>query len=264
MWSTGNAKRRLPAASEEATKVVHAPKRQPGSTGTEDANSEKKMPAAAEAAASKTKPRTKIAATADLAEATSAIAKLTLQNTALIRELRGTVWTTFILPATHPAAAAGLVAGRNYDADVRAAGKQHTLGAPHLHVAAAFFDAAATHAEEAGASVNPNVRTYLRDFWAQFKEKSKEEWARVITYFRVRKVQWREEGDDKVILSYHIGGVASWSQKELASLDGVSLATALREFLLSTGGEEKSGAPPRGATERKAQAVLQDLAKLSK
>ena len=33
---------------------------------------------------------------------------------------------------------------------------------------------------------------------------------------------------------------------------------------MGVGGEEKQGAPPRGATERKAQAVLKDLAAMTK
>ena len=124
---------------------------------------EKAEPAAAEARAPRApkgkKKKERSEESAGLAEAATAIAKLTLQNTALIRELRGSEWTTFMLPGTNPAA---IQADKNYDADVRAAGPKHDLGSPHLHAVASFCEAAAVHvAEDRSDSVQSSVKIYL-------------------------------------------------------------------------------------------------------
>ena len=233
MWSTGNTKRRLSAASEKASENAHGAKRLPDSGSSQISPSgaaasavpavEMAEPAAAEARALKDKKgrkkKERSEESAGLAEAATAIAKLTLQNTALIRELRGSEWTTFMLPGTNPVAMAALQAGKNYDADVRAAGPKHDLGSPHLHAVAAFCEAVAVHVAEDGSdSIPSSVKTYFPSWWETFRSKPKEEWGRLFPYFRVRKIYWREDGDDKVLLNYKINGTHCWSEGDRAGL----------------------------------------------
>ena len=95
-----------------------------------------------------------------------------------------------------------------------------------------------------------------------FRSKPKEKWGRLFPYFRVRKIYWRKAGDERVLLNHKIYGTHSWSEGDhagLAVFDAINLAKEFRRYLLGAGGDEKQGAPPRGAAERKAQAVLKDL-----
>jgi hypothetical protein len=56
-----------------------------------------------------------------------------------VRHQEAAVVTTLRLPATFPEVNAMLKAGRSYQAQVQAQGKNHQLGSPHLHIWAAFI-----------------------------------------------------------------------------------------------------------------------------
>ena len=65
---------------------------------------------------------------------------MTLQNSASIRQLNAAVYSMGILPGKLKCIQASLKAGKAYSAAVKAAGKGHLMGSPHLHKGLAFLE----------------------------------------------------------------------------------------------------------------------------
>ena len=66
--------------------------------------------------------------------------KMRLQSHQTQRAMAATIWTTLLLPTKWQTIRAALAAAKQYDQTVKAAGKDHNMGPPHLHVALAFLE----------------------------------------------------------------------------------------------------------------------------
>ena len=88
-----------------------------------------------------------------LADCTVSLSKLSLRNSADIRKLKHMVEDFWQAPLAMRAVKAGMERGRHYGTEVRARGKGHGMGPPHIHVALYFLkelvqSAADTHEQE--------------------------------------------------------------------------------------------------------------------
>ena len=66
--------------------------------------------------------------------------KMCLQSHQTQHAMAATIWTTLLLPTKWQSTRAALAAAKQYDQTVKAAGKGHNMGPPHLHVALAFLE----------------------------------------------------------------------------------------------------------------------------
>lgn len=186
----------------------------------------------------------------DMKDMIELMARATLQNMSINRQLVASCWTTFLVPQSSALAQAAAAAGRRYNAAVQAGGRDHRFGPPHPHIALAVL--------EAGGElevVGPEHRNLLRVTSRVFSESPQSMVAQAFPYFVATECYFKEgmEGEPMTRLQFSIDPLYSFAEASLP-MKGIVMATALKEALaaamLATKGVRKEGSAPRGNVER--------------
>ena len=170
-----------------------------------------------------------------------------------MRALMGTVWTTYLIPASHPWADAMLEAGTTYDVEVKEKGPKHGLGAPHVHKWMAWIDLVT---EDGLAGAVEGAVEAFKDHKAKFMDAvdaSHDRMATVCLHLRCKRAFKREDDmEEMAIVSFAISAEAKFRGRTLQHF-----MTAC--FDVVPNGVRKVGPPPRGELERACSRWIQTL-----
>ena len=163
-------------------------------------------------------------------------AELALMTASTVRVHDAALLRTWMLPASSTYAEAGIQAGKDYHAAVKAAGRAHGLGSPHIHVWASIIMTAKddnglqqseketilTHASSVADPKDLETQVTVCNIRPAFNK----EWVRV--QFKVNP-------------------------------ETEQVAKIVEAAFLKTGGEQKHGIAPRGPRERKVAEMLESM-----
>ena len=164
----------------------------------------------------------------------TAVARLTLKNAQVCRNLESAVFVTYILAKEGAYAQAASAAGQTYAQRARAAGKNHTLGQPSSWVWAALTQAALKDealSEEKRAMVKQHCDSVTDP--AVLSDQ--------VLYCRVSKVY--DQTKVRLQISVAPGALSD-------------VLTVLQDGMEKSGGLRKDGPAPRGALERQIQEII--------
>ena len=164
----------------------------------------------------------------------TAVARLTLKNAQVCRNLESAVFVTYILAKEGAYAQAASAAGQTYAQRARAAGKNHTLGQPSSRVWAALTQAALKDealSEEKRAMVKQDCDSVTDP--AVLSDQ--------VLYCRVSKVY--DQTKVRLQISVAPGALSD-------------VLTVLQDGMEQSGGLRKDGPAPRGALERQIQEII--------
>ena len=163
-------------------------------------------------------------------------AELALMTASTVRVHDAALLRTWMLPASTTYAEAGIHAGKEYHAAVKAAGRAHGLGSPHLHVWASLImtaknDSSLQQGEKEAITAHANSVTDPKDLETQ------------VTVCNIRPAFNKE-----------------WVRVQFkVSPEIEQIAKIIESAFLKAGGEQKYGIAPRGPRERKVAEMLESL-----
>lgn len=125
-----------------------------------------------------------------------ALTKLVLNNTQTVRSLCGSLHLTFLCPQGSDYVKAGKAAGEQYREQVRAEGKQHQRGPPHIHQFVATLEALMARHE-----VEEGDKLFFTQFLQGLGRVGVHEAATVINFFMLRDAFYDEANPNAVRLT---------------------------------------------------------------
>lgn len=185
-----------------------------------------------------------------------ALTKLVVNNTQTVRSLCGSLHLTFLCPQGSDYVKAGKAAGEQYREQVRAEGKQHQRGPPHIHQFVATLEVLMVRHE-----VEEGDKVFFTQFLQGLGRVGVHEAAMVISFFMLRDAFYDEANPNAVrltkvqvmpdpLMAIEVEGYAK----------GAHLAVTFRESfkraIVATGGISKPGMAPRGQLERTVEGHL--------
>ena len=169
----------------------------------------------------------------------------------------------YLAPKTCKPAEAGKVAAGEYDRQVKAKGKKHNLGPPHVHVAMAYL--------EALAATKPDTDPckFIQTVVLRLNASGIEAVAEVFASFVIKRQFQEEKSDEEAsddagyVIVYEI---CPLPMCQVGDLTGPGLSYPLRlqmhnAIMAEAGVAWRQGQAPRGNLERKLQGKLRSLQK---
>ncbi|CAK0805762.1 unnamed protein product, partial [Prorocentrum cordatum] len=201
-----------------------------------------------------------------------ALRKLVLKNSQEIRDLMHQTGDFWLVPATSKPFAAGLEAGKEYGKAVRAAGKKHGLGSPHVHVAMATLRSLHDEIDgEQGSALEKSSKQVIREFVeATNHTKGNILVEEMILAFKVQETHKREDldaGDRLGKISFTLNPtpclqaklanheVGEQAMEAVKVYEVMKLKTAITIGVQSINGKKATGPGPKTALERSVEST---------
>lgn len=163
-------------------------------------------------------------------------AELALNTAATVRVHDAALLRTWLIPAASQYAVAGLQAGKDYHEAVKAAGRSHGLGSPHLHVWASMVVAA-----KADPSLKEHEKAEVVNHASAVTDPKELE--TLVTVCNIRPAYNKE-----------------WVRVQLKVTQPLeTIVQVLEAAFRAAGGEQKHGIAPRGPRERKVSELLEGM-----
>ncbi|CAK0880863.1 unnamed protein product [Prorocentrum cordatum] len=177
------------------------------------------------------------------------LVKLSLANSAELRDVCGVVYITFLIKSDQPSMKAARDAGQSYHAEVQrrkqASEDLSTLGPPYVQVWSALIQAIGKDST-CSDEVRKSIETYWKDVLVPMPLERVGEHVR---HCRVRKTRKVESEDERMRLTFAVDGEFKPLERTLVAYFSSA----------SVAGERKLGPAPRGALEREASRLLEKL-----
>lgn len=199
--------------------------------------------------------------TLDNEQAVVVVAKLSLQNSQMLRQLAAAVTLVQFLMAGEAVVQACMETSKNYDKAVRAKGKGHGLGAPHNHVFATFVLGLLEEVSKKPSLLETPQYAKLgkvQEFVVTAADSSVV--GQVVAYFRIKEIQTKgSEGENqaKVTLSFN---VVNQCQDDNEVMEPRVLCRTLTWGMQQISAGLKTRPAPRGELERVVEKVVQERA----
>ena len=191
------------------------------------------------------------------------LCKLSLQNASGLRQVAAVVFTNAIVLGSRACIVASLAAGKSYSAQVKALGKGHGLGSPHLHKGVAFLDAMA---EEPEVILNPLLLKDIKHLVDTLNSQTQLQAEQFLSHFKTAEVfnaVKTEPVKVRVEFAFHNYEEIDEAMGSTA-IDGACAYKIMMQCLTAISAEIKSGCAPRSNNEREVSTALDRLNKLIK
>ena len=179
----------------------------------------------------------------DISEMLKVMLKCVLHNSYMLRQVTGSLWLAFLADVDEPVAAGLLAEGVSYNETVKAEGKGHNRGAPHIHLAVRAVEGMA--ASEVIAKT-PQMADAAKLLKAKYAEAPGAVVADHFLHIRAKRCRKRGEEPPKAIITLAVSSLAMINIKG----SDIPLQTVLLKLIDELQRERKYGPPPRNELER--------------
>ena len=199
----------------------------------------------------------------EVGRAVQQLCKLTLQNSSILRQVTSVVFNNAILLGTRACIIASLAAGKHYSAQVKALGKGHGLGSPHLHKGVGFIEGLC---EEPEIVEQPLLSRDIKTLSDTLNSQTQSQAELFLSHFKTSEVYNAVKTEPvlvRVEFAFHQFEEVDEAMGS-AAIDGASAHKVVMQCLGAIKADIKTGPAPRSNNEREVGAALDRLNKLIK